>query len=159
MLGVLRYQTRPPDETVVLASGIHLARLREDFPDVLFFAERDMEDWGHDKRAKGLRLAQGKYVGFFNDDDLYDRQYIEKMLAAVEEGGHDAAFCNWNEYPNCEFRLCSSTAGNFIVRTDLGREVGYTDRVYEADGLFINALVDAGARVTKVEETLYTHNP
>jgi hypothetical protein len=117
----------------------------------------DQKDWGHDKRAKGVRLAGEEFLGFFNDDDLYDREYVQRMLEAVEEG-YDAAFCNWSGRTGVEFKLGSSTSGNFIVRTKLARTVGYNHRVYEADGLFIDDLRAAGAWITKVEKDLYTHN-
>lgn len=160
------YQTRPPDETVVLVSGLpqgRVAELREDFPRVRFLAREDRADWGHEKRAEGLTLATKDFLGFFNDDDSYDRDYIEKMLAAVD--GYDVAYCAWNTIPNCRFQLCSSTSGNFIVRTALAQTVGYPSlrddegRLrYESDGLFINALAANGAVAPKVDEILYRHN-
>lgn len=166
MLGNLMYQTRPPDETLVLVSGVppHVtARLAEDHPHATFRVCVDRQDWGHEKRAEGLSLARKDFVGFFNDDDSYDPTYIEKMMAAVD--GYDAAYCAWNVIPNCDFRLCSSTSGNFIVRTSLAKAVGYpTVRddegrlAYSSDGLFINAIAAHGAVAPKVEELLYFHN-
>jgi hypothetical protein len=157
MLGNLIYQTSPPDEIIVMVSEPEdLSQLREDFPYVPFCIRPNMGDWGHDKRAKGLELAVGSWVGFFNDDDSYERTYLEKMLAATD--GADAVYCNWNRGPKAEFKLGSSTSGNYIVRTEFARQVGYGSRVYEADGLFINALMEAGARINKVEELLYFHN-
>lgn len=159
MLGILRYQTRPPDEILVYVSGVSaavFARLTEDFPDVHFSLVDDMEDWGHDKRATGLRDATSEWVGFFNDDDSYSRDYLEKMLTAGE--GYDVVFCAWNEIPDCEFRGCSSTAGNFLVRTSLARQAGWEGRDYAADAHFIDALNVAGAVSVKVPEILYRHN-
>lgn len=157
MLGCLRYQTRPPDEVLVFCSDTRdLARLREDFPEATFSEQPDLADWGHDKRATGLAQAGSEWVGFFNDDDDYDRHYIEQMLA--EGSAADVVFCEWNENPGCEFRLYQSTAGNFIVRSNLGRAVGWAGRDYEADGRFIEALNSARARVVKVADRLYTHN-
>lgn len=154
ILGVLSYQTRPPDETLVLASNIILTRLREDFPEASFFEESNREDWGHEKRARGVALARGDFLGFFNHDDLYSPSYIEKMLC----DDADVVFCNWNGGDR-EFHLGSSTSGNFIVRSGLARQVGYLERAYEADGHFINALCEHTDRIVKVNENLYTHNP
>lgn len=159
MLGNLMYQTRKPDETLVLVSGVPahvLAELAEDFPHATFRACEDRQDWGHEKRSQGLALASKEWVGFFNDDDSYSQQYLEKMLAAGENA--DAVYCGWNTIRRPDFRLCSSTSGNFIVRTALAKAVGYTSRAYEADGHFIDGLVAAGARPVFVDELLYAHN-
>lgn len=157
ILGCLRYQTRPADETIVLCSDTpDVARLREDFPDVRFLERRNMNDWGHAKRDEGLWLANMDWVGFFNDDDSYTVDYIETMLAHA--GDNDVVYCGWSTYPDCDFRLGSSTSGNFIVRALVGRAVGWTSRRYEADGDFINALAHATRRIVKVPRTLYFHN-
>jgi hypothetical protein len=165
-LGNLMYQTVKPDETIVLLSSTpsaEIQELREDFPHATFHVREDRSDWGHEKRAEGLRLASSDFLGFFNDDDSYDLTYVEKMLAAVD--GYDAAYCAWNTIPNCSFRLCSSTSGNFIVRTSLAKALGYPAErdsegrlKYESDGLFINAIAANGAVAPKVNEILYHHN-
>ena len=160
MLGNLMYQTRPPDETIVLVSGLSpalVAGLREHFPAVSFHERPDLQDWGHAKRAEGLALARKDWVGFFNDDDSYAVDYLEKMLAAGTDLV-DAVFCAWNRIPGCHFGLGSSTSGNFIVRRELAQKVTYPTRRYEADGDFIEALNRAGARSVKVDEILYHHN-
>lgn len=157
LLGNLRYQTRPPDETIVLCSDTpDVMRLREDFPDVKFVERDNLNDWGHAKRAEGLWLANMDWVGFFNDDDSYDLGYVEKMLAATAEA--DVVYCGWSTYPQCAFRLGSSTSGNFIVRGLVGRAVGWISRRYEADGDFIDALAAATDRIVYVPQVLYTHN-
>lgn len=157
MLGNLLYQTRKPDEIVVVCSDTDdLARLSEDFPGVVFLNAPDRGDWGHEKRAVGLDVASGEWIGWFNDDDSYDVAYLERLLAHEEDG--DAVYCAWNEQPHCEFRKYQSTAGNFVCRTDLARQVGWHGRSYEADGIFIDGLVAAGARVVRVDDVLYHHN-
>lgn len=158
MLGQLRYQTRPPDETLVFCSDTpDVARLREEFPEAEILERPNMDDWGHAKRAEGLERASRRWVGFFNDDDSYHRGYIEAMLNAATIANVGAAWCDWNGKPGCGFALNESTSGNFIVRTDVAREAGYTDRVYEADGLFINK-VAALTTAVKVRDGLYQHN-
>lgn len=157
ILGQLRYQTVPPDETIVLCSDTpDVMRLREDFPDVTFHPEPNLDDWGHDKRSKGLGLATSEWVGFFNDDDRYANDYIEKMLGAAET--HTAVYCAWPYSPDCSFALGQSTSGNFIVKTELAQRVGWRHRHYEADGMFIEEVVRAGASIVKVPEILYWHN-
>lgn len=157
LLGNLRYQTRPADETIVLCSDTpDVTRLREDFPEAEFLERPPAGDWGHSARAEGLDRAACEWVGFFNDDDSYNRRYLELMLN--ETANHDVVYCGWNTYPACTFNLGSSTSGNFIVRRELGQQVGWTSRRYEADGDFIEALNTAGGRVARVDEVLYHHN-
>jgi len=159
MLANLRYQTRPPDETIVFASDTPtLARLAHDFPDVEFLERPNMNDWGHEKRAEGVERATGDWLGFFNDDDSYERDYLELMLAEASRLQADAVYCGWNTHPDCHFGLASSTSGNFIVRTDVARTVGYTSRRYEADGDFITAVAEIAERVGRVDRVLYHHN-
>lgn len=115
-----------------------------------------MNDWGHADRARGLAHASSEFVGFFNDDDSYDLTYVEKMLTAADKA--DVVYCAWNEIPDCVFQTCSSTAGNFIVRTELARKAGYNGRDYIADGHFIEAIKTLDPRIVKVDEVLYRHN-
>lgn len=158
MLGILRYQTRPPDETLAFCSDtVGLARLREDFPEAEFLERPNRDDWGHEKRAEGIERAACRWVGFFNDDDSYTRGYLERMLNAADIGNVGAVWCDWPGHEGCPFALNHSTSGNFIVRTDVAREAGYTDRVYHADGLFIDR-VAAITSTLKVRECLYRHN-
>lgn len=157
ILGELRYQTRPPDETLVFYSCMEgIARFQEKFPEATYFYDLDKEDWGHHKRMEGLRQANSEFMGFFNDDDSYSTDYIEKMMAKTDE--NDVVFCSWNEQPNCGFALGSSTAGNFIFRTAMGRNAGYECIGYESDGHFIERLRNQARQIAKIEEILYFHN-
>lgn len=165
----LRAQTRAPEEILVFVSGLVPARR---CGATTLFPRPDRNDWGHEKRAEGLGLATGEWVGWFNDDDSYDPRYVEVMMGRAEAGVYDpgleglcepdavdVVFCDWNgPTEDCSFAYGSSTSGNFIVRTELARCVGWTSREYAADGIFIDALVAAGARVAKVPMRLYRHN-
>jgi len=156
MLGNLMYQTRKPDETIVLYSGYEsVARLREEFPWALWVERPNLEDFGHDKRAHGIELATKDFLGFFNDDDTYELSYVEKMLKAVEMA--DAAYCQWNN-GDVQFCLGSSTSGNFIVRTELAKSVGYPERDYSADGKFIDRVHGRANGIVYVRENLYRWN-
>lgn len=158
MLGNLLYQTRRPDETLVFVSGVsrgEFCRLAEDFPWAQFFFEDDRQDWGHAKRAAGVERARSEYLGFFNDDDEYSRDYIARML----EPGTDVVYCAWDKQPDCNFSLGSSTSGNFIVRTEVARRAGYPpEAIYENDGFFINRLNSFADHIHKIEDVLYYHN-
>lgn len=165
ILGALLYQTRQPDEVHLLVSDVNhgfLVRMREEFePRFEIFkvhAEPNENDWGHAKRDKGLGLASGDYLGFFNDDDTYETTYLEKMLAAAERSSADAVFCDWNEIHPCSFAHSSSNSGNFIVRREVALEAGWTERCYDADGLFIERVREMPTIVVHVPEILYFHN-
>jgi hypothetical protein len=157
MLGNLMYQTRTPEAISVYCSETpDVARLREDFPDCTFSVQPNMNDWGHDKRSIGIAEATTDYIGFFNDDDEYSNDYVERMMAEAEQGA-EIVYCGWNRLPDCSFCLASSTSGNFIVSTPLAKDVGWTGRMYEADGHFIDDLSERSNWITKVEEILYFH--
>lgn len=159
----LATQTRPPDEVVIFYSSTPLLVLPGSMPfPVRIGAElQDKKDWGHEKRDFGLQVANGDFVGFFNDDDIYSPEYIEKMMAAAEENDSGFVYCHWNINP-CEPRGYSSTSGNFIVRRSVANSVGWTGRDYVADAHFIDGVVaksiEWGRHVTLVPERLYWHN-
>jgi hypothetical protein len=160
ILGNLRYQTRSCDEVRVYLSDTPHAvvlDLREDFPEYHFSPQPNRNDWGHEKRSIGVAEAQSDYLGFFNDDDSYAMDYVERMMGEAEAGA-GVVYCSWNEIAECGFHLGSSTAGNFIVASGLAREVGYNSRAYVADGEFINALHHATDSIARIDEILYFHN-
>ncbi len=154
---LLAWQVRKPDEIIALASEINLTSLRHEFPSVIFHEEPNKEDWGHDKRAKGLDLATSDYVGWFNHDDSYNPDYISEMMRHAEDG-NDVVYCGWSKNANPQFAHSSSTSGNFIVQIDKGRAAGYADRHYEADGTFINRIVEKAKSIAFCNRVLYYHN-
>lgn len=156
-VAALLAQSRPPDEIIVLASDTPCEIARKLYTGTTFYAEPNLNDWGHDKRAKGLDLATSDYTGWFNHDDSYDKDYIKKMMAEAEAGS-DVVFCGWSKSSTPSFSLGSSTSGNYIAKTSYARSVGYKDRHYEADGTFINGLAGHGGKITRVNEVLYFHN-
>lgn len=153
----LMSQKRKPDEIIVLVSEIDLTNARIAFPEVRFYEEPNLNDWGHGKRAKGLDLATSDYTGWFNHDDSYHQSYIEIMMMDAEFG-NDVVYCGWSKHDQPGFVLGQSTSGNYIVRTDLARKAGYTDRHYEADGTFINRIAALNPKIRFVNKVLYFHN-
>ena len=154
-VAALLFQTRPPDEIIVLASDTPCEIARKMYTGATFYSEPNLNDWGHEKRAKGLDLATSDYTGWFNHDDSYDKTYIEKMMANEDS---DVVFCGWSKSSNPNFSAGGSTSGNYIVKTSYARTVGYKDRHYEADGTFIDGLAGQGGKITRVDEVLYFHN-
>jgi hypothetical protein len=150
-------QSRKPDEIIVLASDIDLEEARKRYTGVTFYAEPNLEDWGHDKRAKGLDLATSDYTGWFNHDDSYDPHYIAEMMWQAELGS-DVVYCGWSKDSAPQFRSAKSTSGNYIVKVDVARKAGYTDRHYEADGTFIDRIAAVTNSIKFLSGTLYFHN-
>jgi len=175
ILDNLEQQTQRPDEVLLFWSGNSGHRGRPLFwDDQIGMIDTDLalraikqpnkNDWGHDKRDRGLKLAQGDYIGFFNADDRYAENYIGTMMKAAERDRAGLVYCFWHPMGPCIAALGSSTSGNFIVHRDVAAEAGgWTSRRYEADGDFIEEAVRAsqrlGKRVTQVPHTLYWHNP
>ena len=150
-------QSRRPDEIIVLASDIDCSVARKRYTGVTFYQEPNLNDWGHDKRAKGLDLATSDYAGWFNHDDSYDPHYIAEMMWQAELG-HDVVYCGWSKAATPQFRHSSSTSGNYIAKVEVARRAGYTDRHYEADGTFINRIAEATNSIKFLPGTLYFHN-
>lgn len=154
---LLTWQVRKPDEIIVLASDIDLTALRKEFPSVTFHEEPNKNDWGHDKRAKGLDLASGDYIGWFNHDDSCHPDYVQEMME-LAESGNDVVYCGWSKDPRPSYRSASSTSGNYIVSTATAREAKYTDRHYEADGTFIDRISKLTQKIAFCNRVLYFHN-
>lgn len=118
-------------------------------------------DWGQAKAAYGLDSAVGKYVGFFNIDDQYEPDYIEKMVRKAEEENFDLVYCDYvskeGDIIVGEPKINKGTRGMFIVKRSFARHVGYRHRDYGADGKFLEELVEAGASHARLEEVLYVH--
>ena len=156
-VAALLSQTRPPDEIIVLASDTPCEIARKLYTGATFYAEPNLNDWGHEKRAKGLDLATSDYAGWFNHDDSYEPNYIAEMMWQAELG-NDVVYCGWSKAATPEFRSGSSTSGNYIVKVDVARKAGYTDRHYEADGTFINKIAAVANSIKFLPGTLYFHN-
>lgn len=154
---LLNVQTRPPEEIIALASDIEVDDISDQFPSVIMCVEPNRNDWGHEKRATGLDMANCEYVGWFNHDDSYSPTYIEEMVGEADRGA-DVVYCGWSKLQRPTFSLNSSTSGNYIVNTALAREAGYTDRHYEADGTFINRIAGVAKSIKFLDKVLYFHN-
>lgn len=162
----LREQTRQPDEILLFISTTEKTYRLSHLEGVTVFLAPDRQDWGHEKRALGLKLATGDFIGWFNHDDEYEPDYIAALLSAIKDNDADVAFCNWshggrglNVNNACAFAGGNSTSGNWIGRTSLIREVGYLSRDYSADAHLIDA-VRPRAKVVKVDgPPKYHHNP
>lgn len=155
MLGNLIYQSRPPDDIVVLASGLttnDYSEIRIDFNDRARMLMRpDPGDKGHAKRIEGIRLTDADAIGFFNDDDSYDIVYVDRMMWEIEHGA-DIVFCEFTTIWSNESN--SFEAGYFVVRRKLALRAGYDK------AMILRKRDEHGELpvVAKVPDVLYHHN-
>jgi glycosyltransferase involved in cell wall biosynthesis len=72
-----------------------VARLSEQYPGRLRFAAQ-ANAGPYAARNHGLRLAQGDFIAFLDADDWWRKDFVEKMLAAVNADATVAlAYCGW----------------------------------------------------------------
>lgn len=155
-------------------------------------------DYGHSLRQIGLEMADTEFVMFTNDDNYYAPKFLQYMFEAINAANLDLVVCNMihshrnpGKYRQDDYHLFESfpqlyyvDIGNFIVRTDRALAVGFADKSYAADGVFIERLLEQhnvvslipswrrslpyrlrrkdpakkSLRVGKVQRALYVHN-
>jgi glycosyltransferase involved in cell wall biosynthesis len=157
----LARQTKLPGQVLVGVSEMPTSIVPSfPFPFVLTQSANE-NDFGYRKRNRLLSLVTEEFVGFFCHDDSYDNDYIERMLEAAKSMEADAVYCSWNQIPNCEFKGCSSTLGNFIVKASILEEIGgFPPCKNEGlrDAELINAIREKASRIARVNIMLYQHN-
>ena len=147
----LRRQTKPPDQLMLgcCCYDSYHSPLAGSFDRIVYAPHEN--DWGHRFCDAGIRLANTEWLMFANSDDHYDMQFIEILTGLGDQHTADLVMCDYTTYQRhggliqTKPEVGSVTRGSFIVRTEIARIVGYNHRVYEADGLFVEALVRAGA--------------
>lgn len=45
-------------------------------------------------RNNGIKQAKGKYIGFIDSDDYFDKTFLEKMIKKLEEDNSDIVICD-----------------------------------------------------------------
>jgi hypothetical protein len=156
VLALQQEQTRPPDEVIAAScccSGpfAQTADLR--------VSDRHVDDWGHRLCAYGIALARCDQVWLVNCDDRYDPTFLEQVTARAA----DIVHCDYTTHLTGGAVMESApevgriTRGNNVFDRRLAQEVGYLERCYEADGLFVEALMRAGATHERVPHVLYEH--
>ncbi len=141
-----------PDEQ--MASLVR--QYQKDHPNIEFMhTEERFNDFGHSLREIGLRMAQTEFVMFTNDDNYYAPKFVAYMFEAIRRDRLDLVLCNmihshrnpgpftrddylpFDSYPMMKF----VDIGNFIVRRRIAQEVGFEDRSFAADGVFIDKIM------------------
>lgn len=155
-IAMVRAQTLQPFELIVCFSNMEPISDQS----IIWAKLADRNDYGYEKRAAGLGLARGEFICWWNFDDLYEPNALEKLEAAMDDEA-DVTHCLFvvrkpgsSNTPNGGlFKSGYTDAGSFLVRTKVARAQGYTGRHSCADGDFIDELAKT-ARVKGVNEVL-----
>ena len=138
-------------------------------------SETRLNCFGHQNRAWGLSLAQGKYINFNNADNEFTKDAFSKLVKYAIEFDRDVALADLKHsyFPNIpvfktHFAINYCDMCNFVIKADIAKEVGFIpkgsqwDRVadFAADGHFIEKVKKyyPKLKVLKIDENLFTHN-
>jgi glycosyltransferase involved in cell wall biosynthesis len=117
----------------------------------------------------GVRMATGDFLAFPSQDDYTTPVFAERMLAVADETGADLVLCDvvlggpGHGYftLNTAPRSCAVDKCSFILRRDKFPAEGFSgkwDNYELEDGLFVERVVAAGAKVAKCAQVLMCHN-
>lgn len=84
-----------------------------------------------DARNYGLSRARGKYLHFFDSDDLIETDFYEKMVAAIEVRNDDFVICGYyKDYELTGGHISSQTFRCDEISTPLPRDISYNSALY-----------------------------
>ena len=177
----LAAQTKQNFNVIVYHDGYNplieavVSDFRKLFPNIqteFKFSDHRYNDYGHSLREIALMEATSKYLLLTNDDNYYTPNFIEELMPALESGNFDISYCNMI-HSHMTYRSPSPIGyqplytqtqlgwidiGSFIFNTKLGQAAGFSDRGFDADGLFLERMMRNGARAFKIEKFLFVHN-
>jgi len=153
-----------------------LAEYCERFPERMecLFTEKRHNDFGHSLRQIGLERTTSEFVMFTNDDNYYVPTFVEIVTATLHSTQCDVVlFDVLHSHENAgdtvapaysvlttEPRMNRFDVGAGVFRTSLAKSVGWRDRSFAADGVFIEDVMasDARPKVVKIPQVLFVHN-
>lgn len=175
----MRLQTMGDFEHIVCSDGSHEAQIEALVKSVdderLSYQHMEAKkpgDFGNVVRNTLLQQARGKYVFFFDDDNLVLPEYLETMTNAIEESGKDFAVCEIVHFGPLKedavgqppqvlsgqpVRLHHIDTLQVVVKRDAIQDVGWdTEHGYLSDGHTLQALGQKYSHV-RVEQVLGFH--
>lgn len=147
---------RSSDQIIILMSGWETPVERISY-NTSVLRRKNYDDWGHQKRADAIAICETDYITFWNCDDEYSEDFLDKMLAQDADVVHCKYKHKTGKILGTTFKANNSTSGNFIIRTELAKKAGWNSREYCADGIFISDVNKFNPSVAFVDEILYTH--
>jgi hypothetical protein len=157
-----------------------LGPYREKHPQISYeFTPTRYDDYGHTLRDIGIRQVETEYLLITNDDNYYVPEFLKLMFQEINRAELDMVLCDmvhshldskqeemryqadtygfFSTYPK-NFKV---DIGCFIVRTELAKQVGFRDKSFTGDGVFVEdiiASVGKEIRIGKLKKILFVHN-
>jgi glycosyltransferase involved in cell wall biosynthesis len=184
VLGSLIRQTYQNYEVILVHDGkttedrlaIDMKSTRKNIERLKFRSiEGPNKDWGHKARAEGLNHVSkdSELVIFSSSDNYYMPIFLEEITKPFDNQKVNVSYCdmvhNCIHYDpknygtiKCELRIGGIDCGNFVTRTKCAHQVGWVNRNYEADWMYIREVLRLYANskesVVKINKVLYVHN-
>jgi hypothetical protein len=157
-----------------------LAPYRDKYPQIRYeFTTTRHNDYGHTLRDIGIEQADTEYILITNDDNYYVPEFLKLMFAEISQADLDMLLCDMVhshlDSGQKEMRYQADTygffstfpknfkvdIGCFIVRTVLAKQVGFRDKSFTGDGIFVEDIIAAAGeelRIGKLNKILFVHN-
>ena len=141
--------------------------LKAKYPNMISFEFTDerYNDYGHSLREIGINKASSDYILITNDDNYYCPTFVSEMLGKLSS--NDLVYCdmihshtNYKRIFRTYTRLGSIDVGSMIVRTELAKRIGWTDKSYSGDGTYCEGIISSipNIRISKIRKVLFVHN-
>lgn len=142
------------------------------------FTDQRYNDYGHSLRDMGILEADTDYLLLTNDDNYYCPVFLEYMFAPVHGGTGkepDIVYCDMvhshdnpgvRQQPPYHFfetrpERYFIDIGCFIARTELAKQVGFSDKTHDGDATYFEDLLRVAGpnpSIVKVPHVLFVHN-
>lgn len=159
-----------PDEEVK-ERYLDIIAFFDDYKDKIRFSFTDVRynDWGHTPRNIGLKSATEEWVIMTGEDNYYAPTFVENFLSSVKDDKDiHFAYCNmvhnWvnDDYipVKCALEYGRIDIGNFMVRTNKGKQLQLKTQFAQADYLFVEEYLSRfpEGKIKYIDKILYVHN-
>lgn len=153
-----------------------LDKYSEDHDEIEYiFTDTRYNDYGHTLRDMGIQKADTEFLLLTNDDNYYAPVFLQYMFKLIRTNNLDFVLCNMihshknpGVYTQPPYTLFESfpeikyiDMGNFIVKTEMAKAVGFRDKSFGGDGTFVEDIKQryhGRIRMGKLDNVLFMHN-